>query len=330
MALSNRDWGQFHAGTYTPQEWRAACLVDRGVGDPDSRGRYALPVREPGGDVNRHAVLDAARMGAAFVGLTDAQQQTAARRLVRIMREDLVMDPPVELLAAAGMASPAGRAANTTHEQYRQYDADDLGGGLHVREGGDGRTIEGIVVPFAKPTRINDELVEQFDKGVFDHQLRAANRVKLGREHIMLGGALIGAGRAMENRDAGLWMSLRVANTPIGDETLALVNDGALDELSIMFRERQNRRLGGGVVARVKADLIEVAVVLEGAYGRAAKIAAVRSADGGVEIGAGDPTYLPDTELRRRAERYLSPGSLPAVEDPELKLRAIALGMPTR
>lgn len=329
MAVSNRDWAQFQPGRYSTQEWRAACLVDRGVGDQDSRGRYALPVREPNGDVNRHAVLDAARMGSAFVGLTDAQRSTAARRLVRLMREELEVDPPAELLAAAGLAAAAGRSADTTHEQYRQFDADETAGGLHVREGGDGRTIEGIVVPYNKPTRINEELVEQFDKGAFRHQLNAANRVKLGREHIMLGGALIGAGRSMEERDGGLWMALRVASTPIGDETLALVNDGALDELSIMFRERQNRRLGGGVLARVKADLIEVAVVLEGAYGRAAKIAAVRSADGAVEIGAGDPQYIPDTELRRRAERYLSPGALPAVEDPDLQLRAIRLGMPT-
>lgn len=321
MAVSNRDWSQFHAASYTPQQWRQACLVDRGVGDPDSRGRYAVPVREPNGDVNRHAVLDAARMGAAFVGLTDDQQRTAARRLVRIFREDLQVDPPAALLSAAGMASAAGRSADTQHEQYRQFDS-----GLHVREGGDGRTIEGIVVPYNLPTRINEDLVEQFNKGVFEHQMRAANRVKLGREHIMLGGQLIGAGRSMEDRDEGLWMQLRVANTPAGDETLALVRDGALDELSIMFRERQNRRLGGGVIARVKADLLEVAIVLEGAYGRAAKIAAVRSADGGLEIGAGDPTYIPDADLHRRAERYLA--GLPPVEDPDLTLRAIRLGMP--
>lgn len=327
MALSNKDWSQFHAANYSPREWRVACLVDRGVGDPDSKGRYALPVREPNGDVNRNAVLAAARMGSEFVGLTDAQVQTAARKLVRIFREDLVQDPPDGLLSAAGMAPAAGRSAGTDHEQYRQYDADETAGGLHVREGGDGRTIEGIVVPYNKPTRINDELVEQFNPGAFGHQMRAANRVKLGREHIMLGGALIGAGRSMEDRDEGLWMQLRVANTPVGDETLALVNDGALDELSIMFRERQNRRLGGGVVARVKADLIEVAIVLEGAYGRAAKIAAVRSADGGIEIGAGDPSHIPDADLHRRAEKYL--GGLPAVEDPDLKLRAIRLGMPT-
>src|SRR5262245_29850982 len=323
MAVSNRDWAQFSASDYSPAEWRAACLVDRGVGDPDHKGRYAVPVREPSGDVNRQAVLSAARLGHEMVGLTDAQRQTAARRLVRIMREDLSLDPPDGLLAAAGIAA-AHRSADPDHEQYRQFDS-----GLHVREGGDGRTIEGIVVPYNRPTRINDELVEQFNPGVFAHQMRAANRIKLGREHIMLGGTLIGAGRSLEDRDAGAWMTLRVANTPIGDETLALVKDEALDELSVMFRERQNKRLGGGVIARVKADLIEVAVVLEGAYGRAAKIAAVRSADGALEIGDNDPVMLPDAELRRRAERYLVGGGLPEAKDPDLTLRVIRLGMPT-
>ena len=121
-------------------------------------------------------------------------------------------------------------------------------------------------------------------------------------------------------------MQLRVAETPTGDETLALVRDGALDELSIYFRERQNRKLGGGVVARVTADLLEVAVVLEGAYGRLATVTGMRSADGAPVDEAVEA--LPDVDLARRAERFLGSGSvLGEVADPEMKLRALRLGL---
>lgn len=143
-------------------------------------------------------------------------------------------------------------------------------------KGGDGRTIEGIAVPYGRAQRIDATLVEQFARGAFNHQLTAPNRVRFAREHISLGGALIG--RAIELRDdaAGLWGAFRVSRTVAGDETLTLIEDGVLDELSIGFRERQNRRLQDGTIERVKADLAEVSVVLAGAYGRGALVSAVR------------------------------------------------------
>lgn len=145
-------------------------------------------------------------------------------------------------------------------------------------KGGDGRTVEGIAVPYARKQRIDSTLVEQFARGAFAHQVAAAHRVKFSREHITLGGTLIG--RAVELREdaAGLWGAFRVSATPAGDETLELVKDGALDELSVGFRSRQDRRLDDGTIERVKADLVEVSVVLAGAYGRGALVSAVREA----------------------------------------------------
>lgn len=143
-------------------------------------------------------------------------------------------------------------------------------------KGGDGRTVVGIAVPYGTRQRIDSTLVESFARGAFNHQLNAPNRVKFSREHLSYGGALIG--RAMELRDdaAGLWGAWRVSATPLGDETLELVKDGALDELSVGFMERQNRRLDDGTIERVKADLVEVSLVLQGAYGRSALVSAVR------------------------------------------------------
>ena len=145
-------------------------------------------------------------------------------------------------------------------------------------KGGDGRTVEGIAVPYGRPQRIDATLTEQFARGAFAHQLRAPNRVRFTREHMSYGGVLIG--KAIELRDdaAGLWGAWRVSATAAGDETLTLLEDGVLDELSIGFRERQDRRLADGTIERTKADLIEVSVVLAGAYGRGALVSAVRDA----------------------------------------------------
>jgi len=143
-------------------------------------------------------------------------------------------------------------------------------------KGGDGRTIEGIAVPYGRRQRISADLVEQFARGAFNAQLAAAHRVKFAREHPTHGGALIG--RAVELRDdaAGLWGAWRVSATQAGDEALELARDGVLDELSVGFIERQNRRLDDGTVERVKAHLVEVSLVMQGAYGRDALVSAVR------------------------------------------------------
>lgn len=148
---------------------------------------------------------------------------------------------------------------------------------LEVRARGDGRTIYGIAVPYNTPQRINARLVEQFAPGAFDHQFRAAHRVKFARGHLVHGGALIGAATMLRNDSAGLYGEWRVSKTPVGDETLELVRDGALSELSIGFREGKQRVLRGGIVERTRADLTEVAMVLEGAYGQQAVAAGVRT-----------------------------------------------------
>lgn len=158
---------------------------------------------------------------------------------------------------------------------YRSFEPD-----LEIRsarQGGDGRTVVGIAVPWATPIRVNAHLREQFASGAFDHQEKAAHRIKFSREHLKLGGALIGRVEQMRNDARGQWVQLRVSATEAGDETLELIRDGALTELSVGFYERQNRRLSDGTVERVTADMIEVAVTLQGAYGEHAEVLAVRA-----------------------------------------------------
>lgn len=200
-------------------------------------------------------------------------------------------------------------------EHYRSFHPD-----LEVRSSGDGRTICGIIVPWEAPTRIDGSLVEQFARGAFNHQINSPRSVRLEREHVELGGTLIGAGTLMRNDTAGCYMELRASKTPVGDETLELVKDGALHQLSVAFRNRNSRRLAGGITERVKADLLKVAVVMEGAYGDLASVTAVRSTPGiSAQLAA------EEVELRRQAEEFLL--GLPEVPDNDLLIRQLRLGV---
>ena len=150
---------------------------------------------------------------------------------------------------------------------------------LQVRSGGDGRIVFGTAVPYNAPMQIDDYLREEFAPGAFKHQFNAAHRVKFSREHFMLGGTLIGRAELLRDDSSGLYVELRASRTPMGDETIELVRDGALDELSITFREHPsgNQRKRDGTIRRIKADLVEVAVVMQGAYGQLATASGVRS-----------------------------------------------------
>lgn len=157
---------------------------------------------------------------------------------------------------------------------------------LEVRSAGDGRTICGIAVPYGKPQYIDSRLTEQFARGAFDAQLNAPHRSPFFRDHGPHGGTLIGRATLLRDDPAGLYGEWRVSKTEKGDETLELVKDGALSELSVGFREGQNRKLPGGVIERATATLTETAIVMAGAYGEAATVTAVRSAPAGDRLAA--------------------------------------------
>jgi len=199
---------------------------------------------------------------------------------------------------------------------YRSFSPD-----LQVRASGqggsDGRTVYGIAVPYNAPTRIDDNLVEQFARGAFNHQIDKPGRVKFSREHMLLGGELIGVASMLKDDAAGLYVELRTAKTPTGESTLELIKAGALDELSIMFREAKSRVLPGGVTERVIADLREVAIVMEGAYGELATA-------GGVRSSSSSAPFTVDLDLLRQAEEFLK---LPTARNIDLDKRSIDLGM---
>ena len=173
---------------------------------------------------------------------------------------------------------------------------------LPPSKGGDGRTIVGIAVPYSKPQRIDARLTEQMAPGVFSRQVKDPSRVRFSREHLALGGHLIGKTSLLRNDTNGLYGEWRASKTPIGDETVELVRDGALTDLSVAFRSGQNRRLPGGVVERVTGTLVEVAVVLDGAYGTGAQVSGVRSHG----HSGTDEEFTEDVYCPRCAEQFIN------------------------
>lgn len=103
-AVSDKPWSQFKPGDYTPAQWKTACLVDTGQGDPAGKDRYKLPVREPDGTLNRNAVHAAAGGHGldAVKGLTADDRRAAAKTLVGLYKT-LGEDPPMALRKTAGV-----------------------------------------------------------------------------------------------------------------------------------------------------------------------------------------------------------------------------------
>lgn len=150
---------------------------------------------------------------------------------------------------------------------------------LAREKGGDGRTVIGRAVPYGVDQVINRSLTERFELGAFAPQIVAGHRVPFTRGHMSQGGVLIGKTVKLEERADGLYGEWRVSATPAGEETLELLKDGVLDQLSIGFREMPGgtQQTPGGVAIRTRAHLIEVSVVMNGAYGENAVVESVRA-----------------------------------------------------
>ena len=103
-AVSNKPWSTTSAADYgDAKAFCAACLIDLNPGSDKTKGNCKLPVREPGGAVNRNAVHAAA---AALVGARGgvdappAAKKAAARKLIALYGE-LKETPPASLTQMA-------------------------------------------------------------------------------------------------------------------------------------------------------------------------------------------------------------------------------------
>lgn len=152
-------------------------------------------------------------------------------------------------------------------------------GDIEVRASGDGRTIEGIFVPWERSARVSDggpSYTEQFQRGALAKTIRErGDRVKFLSQHNSRTNPL---GRATELREdaAGAFGRFQVSKTQAGDEALELVRDGALDSFSVGFTPVKHEKRNG-VVVRTEVRLNEVSLVTFPAY-EDARVLAVRDA----------------------------------------------------
>lgn len=142
------------------------------------------------------------------------------------------------------------------------------------------REIELVVMPYDEMTVVeyHGRMIREIcTRGAFDGVERRANRVKVNRDHDLARTC----GRAVAlhpSRDEGLVAELRISQTPLGDETLALAEDGVLDASAGFavfpggerwLENRQLRRLD-------KCWLGHIGLVPEPAY-EGAQVLALRS-----------------------------------------------------
>jgi HK97 family phage prohead protease len=141
---------------------------------------------------------------------------------------------------------------------------------LQVRDGGDGRTLVGALLPWGTEARVMDRgrlVVETFQRGAFAGTDPAT--VPVTARHPRDGDTLpIGVSVELDERADAAWWAGRVSATTLGDEVLALARDGVPLGLSVGFIEVPggSRWLSRDRVVRTRAQLDHVAVVRVPAY----------------------------------------------------------------
>ena len=165
------------------------------------------------------------------------------------------------------------------------------------------RTIELVVMPYEEETMVEHEgrmIREIITRGAFEGIQRRPNRIKVNRDHDER--RVIGRATALHpSREEGLVAELRISNTPLGEETLTLADDGVLDaSAGYLPMPGGEKWLTRSSVRILKGWLGHIALVPEPAY-EGARVLAVR------QKSSADPGSTPNLDLVREwllEERY--------------------------
>lgn len=146
---------------------------------------------------------------------------------------------------------------------------------LRVAQTGDGRTLEGIVVPYGETTYATaDPHGEAFQRGAFTRTIAAAQDrpVKLFRNHDHSRAIGLATGWDPDHRK-GLWGRFTLRDHPETEDVMAEVREGLLDSFSIGFRPVRTERSPSGVRVITEAALAEVSLLALAAYSGARVLA---------------------------------------------------------
>lgn len=237
MPISDRPWSDFSQADYTPEQWRRACVVDRGpdAGDENTKQRYSVPIREPNGNLNRNGVHAAAGghgLG-QVTGISAEMRRSAARKIVAAYRE-MDEEAPESMMTMAGMSM-----SRSEPEPYARSWALDGIEILRAADGySDGRTVEAYAAVFDTPTEITDRhghYMEVIDRTAFNRQIGLGiDRVAVYYHHGMtlhgtpsdLGSVPIGSPVDIRADGRGLRTVTRYNRTPLGDSVLEAIRAG--------------------------------------------------------------------------------------------------------
>ena len=139
---------------------------------------------------------------------------------------------------------------------------------LDEREGQTGRDL---IIRLLTPGEIADTAQgrESFDASAFAD----VDPTKVVVESQRHGGPVVGIGTAIESSPEGIYFRARISETADGHDLLTLFRDRVLTAASITFKPTETKRTPEGVLHRLKADLLRVAVLQKGAYSSAQVVA---------------------------------------------------------
>lgn len=167
MAASDTPWGNFSPGDYSPKQWQRACLIDTEQGDPESKDRYKLPVREPSGAVNRNGVYAAAQRFNQVEDVPADKKAAAARKLESLYRTELGETPPDSLMTVTGSGERSGTPATE-----RAFVSLWQKGGSEITvrsaNGKPSRVIGGYASVFEKRSQVLGSFVEIVERTFFN------------------------------------------------------------------------------------------------------------------------------------------------------------------
>jgi HK97 family phage prohead protease len=147
------------------------------------------------------------------------------------------------------------------------------------------RSISGIVAPYDETTYlVMDPSGERIKHGAFTKSIRQREtRIPLivGHDHGHRRGA-VGFSRSWTDTADGLAAVFGIRADAVGDEVLEDVKSGYLPAMSVGFEPLTRTRAANGVLEVREAKLMEVSLVIVGAYD-GAKVLAARTM---VDIGA--------------------------------------------
>lgn len=181
-------------------------------------------------------------------------------------------------------------------------------GSVDVRQ----RLITVIAVPYEQPAQVEyrSELWnELFERGAFDSVRGAPHRVRVNRDH----NKSLTIGKCMQfwpEREEGLVAEVRIAKTPLGEETLALADDDCLSA-SVGFGVRPSDQVldRRTMTRRIRTAYLDHLSFVESPAYAGAQVLSVRDTTSG-EAARLDPIRTPlidqfaaDDVLRWASER---------------------------